>query len=78
MPKQPKVFVSYSHTQREWVWERLVPVLKAAGADVLIDIERFKAGRGLTKQMDHEQDSADRQVLCFSDEYLTSKACDHE
>jgi len=30
-----KVFVSYSHRQGEWVWGRLVPVLKASGAEVL-------------------------------------------
>jgi len=32
-----KVFISYSHRQGEWVWSRLVPVLKAASAEVLID-----------------------------------------
>ena len=63
MPGQPKVFVSYSHAQREWVWGRLVPVLKAAGAELLVDLERFKAGVNCHHQMDAEQDSADRQVL---------------
>ncbi len=74
----PKVFVSYSHKQREWVWGRLVPVLKAAGAEVLIDVERFKAGVACFQQMDNEQDAADLQILCFSDDYLSSKPCEHE
>jgi hypothetical protein len=74
----PKVFVSYSHAQREWVWGRLVPVLKAAGADVLIDVERFNAGVACFRQMDAEQDAADLHVLCFSDEYLSSKFCNRE
>lgn len=74
----PKVFVSYCHAQRDWVWGRLVPVLKAAGAEVQIDVERFKAGISCYRQMDAEQDHADRQVLCFSDDYLKSAACDHE
>lgn len=74
----PKVFVSYSHAQREWVWGRLVPVLRAAGAEVLIDVERFKAGVSCFKQMDAEQDAADCQLLCFSEEYMQSKSCNRE
>ncbi len=42
MPR--KVFVSYSHRQGEWVWDRLVPVLKAGGEPPLIDRERFRLG----------------------------------
>ena len=74
----PKIFVSYCHQQRDWVWRRLVPVLKAAGAEVLIDVERFKAGVGCFKQMDAEQDAADTQLLCFSKDYLQSNYCHHE
>jgi hypothetical protein len=74
----PKVFVSYSHAQGEWVWGRLVPVLRAAGAEVLIDVERFKAGVSCFPQMDAEQDAADYQVLCFSEEYMQSKSCTRE
>jgi hypothetical protein len=37
----PKVFVSDSHQQRDWVCGRLVPVLKAVGAELLIEVERF-------------------------------------
>ena len=40
-----KVFVSYSRKQGEWDWDRLVPCLKAGGAVVLIDRERFEDGR---------------------------------
>jgi hypothetical protein len=47
-----RVFVSYSHQQGQWVWERLVPILRAAGcAEVLIDRERFRAGRGVKGQV---------------------------
>ena len=72
------VFVSYSHQQGEFVWSRLVPVLKEAGAEVVIDVERFRLGVGCYQQMDAAQDAADFQLLCFSDEYLKSKACAHE
>lgn len=76
MPK--RVFVSYSHKQGDWVWDRLVPVLKAGGAEPLVDRERFKLGRALFDQMDALQDEADVQLLCLSEDYLASPACCHE
>ncbi len=73
-----KVFVSYSHRQGDWVWDRLVPVLKAGGAEVLIDRERFEAGRALSGQMDSTQDAAEVNLLVLSPEYLASGPCLHE
>jgi hypothetical protein len=73
-----KVFVSYSHVQGDWVWSRLVPLLKAYGAEVLIDVERFRGGIALHQQMDDLQDQADHQLLCFSNSYLTSPNCERE
>lgn len=63
-----KVFVSYCHRQGDWVWDRLVPMLKAGGAGVLIDRKRFEAGRGFLGQMDATQDAAEINVLVFSPE----------
>jgi hypothetical protein len=74
-----KVFVSYNHKQGPWVWERLVPVLRAAGcAEVFIDRERFTAGRGIKGQMDSWQDKADVSLLVLSPDYLASEYCRHE
>jgi hypothetical protein len=73
-----KVFVSYCHAQGAWVLDRLVPCLKAGGAEVLIDRERFRAGGGVYHQMDATQDEAERHVLVVSAEYLASRACQHE
>lgn len=72
------VFISYSWKQGARVWERLVPVLRAAGAEVLIDRERFVAGKEVLGQMDATQDLADKHLLCLSTEYLASKPCQHE
>lgn len=55
-----KTFVSYCHRQGDWVWERLVPCLKAGGAEALIDRERFELGRAVIGQMDALQDQADK------------------
>lgn len=73
-----KVFISYSHQQGEWVWNNLVPCLKAGGAEVRIDIERFRAGKEVVAQMDAEQDASDLSVLVLSPEYLASAMCQHE
>ncbi|MDZ7292759.1 MAG: toll/interleukin-1 receptor domain-containing protein [candidate division KSB1 bacterium] len=72
------VFISYSHNQGDWVWHNLKPCLEAGGAEVHIDVERFKAGHDLTAQMDAEQDAADLSVLVLSPEYLTSPNCTRE
>jgi hypothetical protein len=73
-----KVFISYSHAQGEWVLDRLVPCLKAGGADVVIDAERFRAGGGVYRQMDAAQDEAERHVLVLSATYLASPPCQRE
>lgn len=72
------VFVSYSHSQGQWVWDRLVPCLEAGGINVLIDRERFEAGRGIIGQMDAAQDQANVHLLLVSEKYLRSKYCQHE
>ena len=73
-----KVFVSYSWKQGGWVWDRLVPVLRAGGIEVLIDRERFKAGKDILGQMNKTQGQAGQHVLCLSAKYLVSTACQHE
>ena len=66
----PRVFISYRHSDGEWVWNRLTPCLEAGGAEVLIDRERFQAGIAVVGQMDAAQDRADVHVLVITKEYL--------
>jgi hypothetical protein len=73
-----KVFISYSHKQEDWVLDRLAPCLKAGGADVHIDVNRFKAGIGVKEQMDAVQEAADMTILILTPEYLKSDYCRHE
>lgn len=73
-----KVFMSYSHAQGEWVHGRLAPCLRAAGAEVLLDVDRFRLGQAVVGQMDALQDAADRHILVLSPEYLGSDYCLHE
>ena len=73
-----KTFISYCHRQGDWVWGRLVPCLKAGGAELLIDQERFELGKALVGQMDALQDQADKHLLVLSADYLSSPYCCHE
>ena len=59
-----KVFVSYRHHNGPWVWDRLVPCLRCGGAEVLIDRERFKAGKAVLGQMDAVQDQEIGRASC--------------
>lgn len=72
------VFISYSHKQSEWVWNNLVPCLKAGGAEVIIDRERAQAGKAIITQMDAQQDAANLSVLVLSPDYFASSYCLHE
>ena len=72
------VFVSYCHAQREWVHDRLLPVLRAGGVELVVDSERFVAGRTVVGQMDAAQDGAAKSLLVLSPEYLASAYCRHE
>jgi hypothetical protein len=72
------VFISYCHAQGDWVWDRLVPCLRAGGAEVYIDRERFTAGRAVIGQMDAAQEMAEMSLLVLSPEYLASGYCLHE
>src|SRR5215510_2417096 len=78
MTMSKKVFVSYCHRQGEWVLNRLVSCLRAGGAEVYIDHERFKAGLGVIGQLDAMQDAAEITVLVLSPDYLKSDYCRHE
>jgi hypothetical protein len=73
-----RVFVSYSHRDGVWVIDRLVPVLRAGGVDVVIDRERFRVGGSVIGQMDGEQDGAEKSLLVLSRDYLASNYCMHE
>ena len=76
MPKS--VFISYCHKEGDWVWNRLVPCLRAGGADVHVDRERFEVGKAVVGQMDSVQDGAAMAVLVLSSDYLNSPYCIHE
>lgn len=73
-----KLFISYAHADQDWVLNRLVPVLEAGGAEIVIDVRQFRAGRTVMGEMDQWQDTADRQILVITKDSLASDPCRHE
>ena len=73
-----RIFVSYAHKQGDWVRDRLVPILRASGAEVLVDVDRFTAGKAVIGQMDDLQGKAQRHVLVITGDYVASDYCRHE
>ena len=53
-------------------------MLKAGGAETLIDRARFKAGGSVIGQMNDTQDQANKHLICVSAEYACSDYCLHE
>ena len=73
-----RIFVSYAHKQGDWVHQNLIPILRAAGAEVLLDIDHFKAGQTVIGQMDDLQSKAHRHILAITSDYVASDYCCHE
>ncbi|NYZ15496.1 toll/interleukin-1 receptor domain-containing protein [Azospirillum sp. RWY-5-1] len=71
----PNVFISYSHRQAEWVHRRLAPVIRASGAEVVLDVADGRAGLSLDVQMRRWGDAAAHVVAVLSPDYLRSDAC---
>src|SRR5271166_4788456 len=78
VPMPKSVFISYSRKQGEWVWGRLVPCLKAGGAEALFDEGEFEAAHSLEPMEREVQSRADLNLLVLSPDYLTSKYCQRE
>lgn len=73
-----RVFISYSHRQREWVRGRLVPCLRGARIEVLIDDVLMPVGAVVMGHMDAMQDAAETTLAVLTPDYLASGFCMHE
>jgi hypothetical protein len=73
-----RVFISYSHRQAQWVRDRLLPVLRAGGAEPLVDNERMVGREPVVGQMDALQDQSEFTVAVITADYQASSYCMHE
>ena len=80
-----KVFISYGRQQADWVENRLAPVLCAGGAEMpmlhsgggeeVVDTERSVVGAQLAHRLLQFQDSAERQIIVLSEDYVANTSC---
>ena len=67
------VFISYSHTDQAWVWEWLIPRLKAAGLAVCTDRESFEIGAPSLINMENAVAASRHTLLVLTPAYLASE-----
>lgn len=67
------VFISYSHNDQTWVWEWLIPRLKAAGLRVCTDRESFEIGVPSLINMEQAVAASRHTLLVLTPAYLASE-----
>jgi formylglycine-generating enzyme required for sulfatase activity len=67
------VFVSYSHTDQEWVRNELLPRLERAGLKVIIDYRDFEPGATLLTEMERAVLESRKIVMVLTPAYLGSQ-----
>lgn len=66
-------FISYSHRDADWVWEWLVPRLKAAGLTIATDQETFEIGVPSLINMENAVAASRHTILVLTPAYLASE-----
>ena len=67
------VFISYSHLDEEWVWDWLLPRLKAAGLAICIDRECFDPGVPSLVNMERAVENSRKTLLILSPAWVASE-----
>ncbi|NIM16787.1 MAG: TIR domain-containing protein, partial [Candidatus Aminicenantes bacterium] len=68
-----RIFISYSHQDREWVENWLMPRLEDAGLEVCIDFRDFEVGIPSLVNMERAVDTCDKTLLVLTPKWLESQ-----
>ena len=60
------VFISYSHADRAWVWDELLPRLEGAGLRVCIDKRDFEIGVPSLVNMERAVDNSHHTLIVLT------------
>ncbi len=72
------VFISYSHHDKDWVRNTLLPHLESAGLKVFIDFRDFKIGAPSIKEMERGIVISHKTIIVLTPEYLDSEWAEFE
>jgi hypothetical protein len=71
-------FISYSHTDREWVSDKLLSRLETLGFTYLIDYRDFRLGAFSAQEMERSILEAKHTLVILSNSYVESEWCTFE
>jgi hypothetical protein len=66
------VFISYSHGDREWVRDWLVPRMRGAGLSICIDYEHFEPGAPVIEKMEWAVENSRKTLLVLTPRWVDS------
>jgi hypothetical protein len=72
------VFISYSHADRVWVWDELLPRLEGAGLRVCIDDRDFKIGVPSLINMERAVDNSRHTLVVLTPAWIQSQWTEFE
>ena len=72
------VFISYSHADRTWVWDELLPRLEQSGLRVCIDDRDFEVGIPSIVNMEQAADTSRHTIVVLTPAWVQSQWTDFE
>ena len=70
------IFISYSHENRKWVQETLLPLLEQAGLSVCIDYRDFEIGRPSIVNMEWAVENSRHTLIVLTPNWIESQWTD--
>jgi hypothetical protein len=67
------VFISYSHHDKDWVYQRLLPSLEAAGLKVCIDFRDFEPGLPSLINMENAVEGSRKTLIVLTPAWVESE-----
>jgi len=72
------VFISYAHTDQDFVQEHLIPWLNANGYDAWVDSEKLRAGENWIEEIDNAIKASYALIVVISPASMTSPYVTYE
>jgi hypothetical protein len=77
-PSLPDLFISYSHSDTDWLRNKLLPQIERVGLTTIIDYRDFQVGAMGLLEMERAVLESRHTLVVLSPEYLVSEWCTFE